>query len=117
MTKNGLPRMLNMKELPITVPIKNSQTGKVHNLKQICPFESYKYLGVKMTANGNSSDQFDSLLKKSRHFADALAAAPLTRVGYHDAYFTVVLSSLTYCLAATNFTETQCETLQKRLLH
>ena len=117
MAKNGLPRMLSMKELPLTVPIKNSQTGKVHNLKQICPFESYKYLGVKMTANGNSSDQFDSLLKKSQHFADALAAAPLTRVGYHDAYFTVVLPSLTYSLAATNFTETQCETLQKRLLH
>ena len=109
---NGTFRLLTPTELPIPISIADSDTNQPITIPQLAPNTAYKYLGVKLCADGSHTPHKTYLLQRSRRYAKAMQLCPLDRHGINIAYHSCYLPALTYSLPATSFSEDDLHDIQ-----
>ena len=111
-TSNGRFRLSTKDEVPIHIEIIDSDSQTPTCIPQLNPDESYKYLGVRICADGDHTPQKQFLLQRSQRYAKAMHLCPIDKSGINTAYHACYLPSITYSLPATSFVEEDLHAIQ-----
>ena len=68
----------SIKQLPGPITVKVAD-GTRHTLLRLEPKEAKENLGIYISMNGNSKDQLEHLIKKTRHMAEALRTSKVKK--------------------------------------
>jgi hypothetical protein len=112
--QTGNPIMFPPDHTPLHLNIEDSQ--QPHYIQQMQQQQAHKTLGCYKSLDGNESEQFQILLRKSKDWAHKLTTRYFTRHESWMVYHSYYLPQMLYSMTATDLTKTQCETLQSPVL-
>ena len=112
---NGQWRLVSPSDLPATLRIR-SPSGRVVPIERVAPTEARKTLGVWTAPNGSMAAEYKYLEGKIKHWTERIR---VRRLPHHLVWLSLqtgIFKTLTYPLAATTFTDTECRSLCSPLL-
>ena len=105
----------SIKQLPGEITVKVSD-GTRQTLLRLEPNKAKETLGICISMDGNSKDQMEHLLKKTRHMAEDFRTSKVTK---KEAWYTLTaafLKTIEYPMEATRLTKAQWTHVMKPLL-
>ena len=106
---------LNRKPNNSHIPIQNSITHNSEHITSIPPHKAYKLLGVHIALDGNMIVQYKATQDKCTKHANIFAQCQFCPTDMQLMYNQVFMPTVKYSLAATVFTDQQCNTLQQHV--
>ena len=110
---NGTPSMMNNDELPASLTLTNGNHNQPSSMKRKSPFEALKTLGVMTSPSGSNTEQFHTVKMYLHYLVLEIKSKILTHLEASLIIPVYIHSKLCYILAATNFTKSECDQLDR----
>ena len=88
-------------------------TGLDIELRRNSVQDAERLLGVRLALDGGDEAEFSYRLVQTTHLAGKVTSSPCFRYDTDNIYRMIWISSIGYCLPITQFTEQQCDNIQK----
>jgi hypothetical protein len=92
--------------------VKSSETGEIMLVPQIEPNESYKYVGVQLSLDGNMTSQTETLIQKCNKLNGALAQIYMSARDTKQGFTTVFVPSIRYVRPTSSISQTTLQKIQ-----
>ncbi len=111
----GVPSLVGKTDNPITVEVASSldTQHKPVQLKRLEPWEASRVLGLRIPMTGSMQIEFEHRLQQSKKLAKLIYQAPLSPIDSYVVYRDRWRSAMGFPLTVTQFTEKQCDEIQK----
>ena len=111
---SGNPVLTKTKDQPIKLRLKQSESrGKRETtIKRIDIDEAHKVLGVRISADGKWTAEYDEWLTKGRDFANVIRAAKFNRTCGIKIFQFIWTAKVRYPMSIIGFNRKQCEKIQ-----
>ena len=106
--QRGNPQMIEALDQEGDCLLFDGDMNDYHDIKKLDPSQGQKFLGVRLAANGNCTDEFHARKSQSEKFALQLAQSGASPVDAYMIYVFRYCPAVFYCIPITYFTPAQC---------
>ena len=112
--KNGKEELSSIEDEPGTLNLRSDKyTWLDVELRRNSVDDAERLLGARLTLDGGETEEYEYILYQAKELAGKITASPFSRYDAEIIYRERWISTVGYCLPITQFTDEQCDEIQK----
>ena len=115
--QRGKPQMIKASDQEGNCLLFDGDMNDYHEIEKLEPSTGRKFLGVRLAANGNCSDEVHARKSQSEKFAMQLVQSGASPVDAYMIYVFRYCPAVFYCIPITYFTPAQCNQIQSPFMN